>query len=257
MNNLLGAPAYSDFQIRAKYFDNQSKWVMNENINYIPYKYFSYKENLGDVLDAGGGTGFLSYYLTKKIPASSITIVDASMNMLQRAKQRIPHAIIINSSIESYCNINSQVFDTILARQIFHYVDDVDKVIVMLKEKLKDSGLLYVGQFVVPDIDSDRWHEEFIKKISKNRKRSFTIDHFLNLFTKNGMCINKLEIVDYEEDIRSFYKRRTNDIFSYKELLEASKRSLNDNVIKNLKIRITDENLFFTVQFCHLILSKK
>lgn len=245
-----------DFQKRAKYFDSQSKWVTNEKINYIAYKYLSCNRNLGNVLDAGGGTGFLSYYLSGKINTSSITILDSSANMLEKAKERIPQATIINNSIESYCNNNLLKFDTILARQIFHYVDDVNIVISLLKEKLKEDGLMYIGQFVVPDPDSDKWHEDFIKKISKNRKRSFTLNSFLDFFIQNGFYINKIETIDYEENVKNFYQRRINNNISYEELLEVSKETLNKNIINNLMIKTTADNIFFTVQFCNLLLSK-
>lgn len=245
-----------DFQKRAEYFDNQSRWVMDEKINYIPYKYLSYKSSLGSLLDAGGGTGFLSYYLSNKIDTSSITIVDSSINMLKKAKERMPQAKIIDTSIESYCNTNFQTFDTILARQIFHYVDDVNTIITLLKEKLKKNGVIYVGQFVVSDTYSNKWHEDFIKKISKSRKRSFILKDFLDLFSQNGFCINKIETVDYEENIKNFYQRRTNFDISYETLLESSKEALNTNVINNLMIKTTNDNIFFTIQFCNILLSK-
>lgn len=238
-----------DFQKRAKYFDNKSKWVMDYSINYTAYKYLSCKNSLGDVLDAGGGTGFLSYYLSNKIALSSMTIVDSSDNMLKKAKERLPQATIINSSIEMYCRKNSREFDTILARQIFHYVDDVNTVIDLLKERLKQDGLLYIGQFVVPDAASDEWHENFIKNISKNRKRSFILKNFLDLFSKNGFCINKIETIDYEENVKNFYQRRINCDISYETLLENAKETLDNSVINNLMIRTTSDNIFLQCNF--------
>lgn len=255
MNNLENVSSLIDFQQRANSFDDSSKWVKSDIINSIPYQYLSCRNTLGDLLDAGGGTGFLPYYLSRRMSASSITIIDSSENMLQKAKERLPQAIIINKSIERYCSQSVQKFDTILARQIFHYVEDVDKIILLLKEKLRIGGLLYVGQFVVPDKESDNWHDEFIKKISPNRKRSFIFKNFTDLFLQQGLKIVECKTTDYEENIQSFYKRRINNI-SYDFLLQSSKESLNNNIVKSLSIRTDENNLYFTVQFCHLLLAK-
>lgn len=257
MNNFEELYSFNDFQIRAKNYEFQSKWVTDNKINSVPYDFLKNKNNLGNILDVGSGTGFLLQYLSDRIPYSSITIVDLSANMLEKAKERIPQAIAIDSSIEGFCNNNIQKFETIIARQILHYVDDIDRIISLLKEKISDDGVIYIGQFVVPDPDSDKWHEDFIKKISKSRKRSFTYDDFLTMFLQNGFEIIKVEMNDYEENIQKFYKRKVNSDISYAELLKESKQTLNDNIIEKLKIRTSNNNLFFTVQFCHLFLTIK
>ena len=212
---------------------------------------------MGNTLDAGGGTGYLSSYLLKKIPASSITIVDASQNMLAIARERIPDAKLINKSIESFCLTNTLKFDTIIARQIFHYVDDVDIVLNLLKEQLSNHGLFYVGQFVVCDDEADIWHKNLIQKISTNRKRSFTLNGFQNIFESNGFRILECCTEDYEENIRDFYTRRTNEDLQYNVLLKSTTNSLNSKISKKMHIKLQDNNLFFTVQFCHLLLEQK
>lgn len=257
MNDFENISSFKDFQIRAKNYELQSKWITDNKINSVPYIFLKKKNNLGNILDAGGGTGFLSQYLSDRIPYTSITIIDSSTNMLKKAKKRIPHAMTINSSIESYCNSNIQQFETIIARQILHYVDDVNVIISLLKEKISNDGIIYIGQFVVPDKESDKWHENFIKKISKNRKRSFVYNDFLDIFLQNGFEIVKVETNDYEENVQNFYKRKINSNISFEELLIESKETLSDKIIKKLKIRTVDNNLFFTVQFCHLFLSIK
>lgn len=251
------ATATQDFQKRAMSYEDNSRWVKDDIINYIPYKFLCHKRTLGNLLDAGGGTGYLPYYLTSKIPAESISVIDASINMLQKAKVRLPQARMINASIESYCSKYDEKFDTILARQIFHYVDDVNAIILLLKEKLKENGVMYVGQFVVCDEEADRWHSELIKKISQNRKRSFIFKNFLDLFEDNGFSVIKCDTTNYEENIKDFYSRKTNEDISYDMLLRSTEVLLNERIIKNLSVRMTENNLFFTVQFCHLLLKKR
>lgn len=245
-----------DFQQRACTFENYSRWVTSESINDTPYHFLSQRSTMGDILDAGGGTGYLSSFLLERISATSLTIVDASENMLMIAKKRIPNANIFNTSIESFCLENDKKFDTIIARQIFHYVDDVDVVLKLLREKLNTNGLFYVGQFVVSDDNSNAWHENLIQQISKSRKRSFTLNCFRNTFESNGFRILECSTEDYEENIKDFYLRKTNDKLQYSTLLKNATESLNKTIYKKMCIKLIDNNLFFTVQFCHLLLEK-
>ena len=199
----------------------------------------------------------MSNYLCRQLRHNSITVIDLSSSMLDIARLRMPDAIIINESIERFYENNETKYDTILARQIFHYVDDVDNIVGILHKMLNKNGILYVGQFVVSDNDSNLWHESFIKKISVNRKRSFIDKEFISLFTNEGFEVVKTEYTPYEENIKSFYNRSTNLGINYGELYDYSVSSLKESVKNDLLIRITDDNLFFTVKFLHLFLTIK
>lgn len=252
-----GSKAANDFQKRAGSFENKSRWVTDPDINAVPYTYLLRKQSLGDMLDAGGGTGYLSWFLAEKIPANSITIVDASRNMLEIAARKLPGVKLVNSSIESFCIGNEKKFDTIIARQIFHYVDDAKEVVCFLKDQLALNGMLYVGQFVVPDRASDEWHMNLIRRISHNRKRSFTLSEFKKLFEENGLEILECSTNDYEENVKDFYSRRTNGELEYDSLLSNARASVNSQVSEKLRIRNERDNLYFTVWFCHLLLVHK
>lgn len=246
----------NDFEKRAGRYETDSLWITSEAINKVPLSFFINLDSLGDLIDVGGGTGYLTQYLSSHIGYKSLTVLDLSPAMLNIAKKRLPDASIICDSIEHFKELNNSQYDTIVARQILHYVDDVKKTIKTLKTAMKENGLLYIGQFVVPGVLSDYWHASFIKKISVNRKRSFIQDDFLSLFVDEGLKIQKTIYTPYEENIKSFYKRKTNQDLNYHELYSYAVGSLNEDVKKELLIKITDDNLFFTVQFCHLLLSK-
>jgi len=139
---------------------------------------------------------------------------------------------------------------------ILHYVDNVETTISLLKGKLKNDGLMYVGQIVVPDKKSEIWHDKLIQSISNNRKRSFVCEEFVELFKNNGFIVNKYVTTDYEENIKNFFRRRNNDNISYEQLLNQMNEALNNDVTDIMKVKVTQDNLFFTVKFCHLLLSK-
>lgn len=246
----------SDFQRRANNFEEGSKWVTDKIINSIPFGFLSFRKELGDILDAGGGTGYLPYYLIKKMPATSVTIVDSSINMLQKARERLPEAVILNETIEAYCSAKNKKFDTILARQIFHYVDDVSLIIMLLKDKLKNDGILYVGQFVVPDNQTSIWNDLLMKGISSNRKRSLVINDFIDLFIKNGFRVLEHCTTNYQENLKDFYKRRTINDYSYEMLLKRMTKIVDKNIKEKMEVKLIDDNMFFNYQFCHLALVK-
>ena len=247
----------SDFQKRANNFEERSQWVTDKIINNIPFEFLSFRKDLGDIFDAGGGTGYLSYYLISKMPATSVTIVDASINMLQKARERLPEAVTVNGTIESYCRMNNRKFDTILARQIFHYVDNTNLIIRLLRDKLKDNGILYVGQFVVHDEETSVWNNLLMKEISKSRRRSFIINDFIDLFLQNGFKVLEFCTTNYQDNLKDFYKRRTNNECSYEILLKNMTEAVNENIKKKMDLKLIDDNMFFSYQFCHLALVKE
>lgn len=116
--------------------------------------------------------------------------------------------------------------------------------------------MFYVGQFVVCDDAADAWHADLIQKISKNRKRSFTLAGFQNTFDAHKFRILECCTEDYEESIKDFYMRKTNDDLQYDKFFEITKKSLNKDISNKMHVRLMDNNLFFTVQFCHLLLEK-
>jgi cytidyltransferase-like protein len=250
-----------DFQERAKNFEQNSKWVIDKRINSVPQKFLSEKNNMGNLLDAGGGTGYLSYFLSKTIDCKSISLVDISKNMLDIAieretKEKKYKIKIFNSSIECFCNMIDEKFDTILIRQVLHYVDSVDNVISLLKSVLNDNGVIYVGQILVDDEKCREWHNELTQSISKNRRRTFLYDEFLEIFCKNGFEIINSELTDYEDTFDSFYKRRIYDDVTFDELKNKMETLVSNDILEKMSIRITDDNIYFTVKFCHLLLKK-
>ena len=94
-------------------------------------------------------------------------------------------------------------------------------------------------------------------KISKNRKRSFTFDGFQKAFESNGFRIIECCTEDYEENIKDFYTRRTNEELEYNNFYKSVKNSLNENITEKMHIKVMDNNIFFTVQFCHLLLERR
>lgn len=245
-----------DFQIRAKRFENDSFWVKNNEVNSVPLTFLSPSETLGDLLDAGGGTGYLSYFLSTKFNCESISLVDSSSSMLEKAREKNFQVKTFNSSIEEFCEKTNMRFKTVLIRQVLHYVDDVDKVILALKSVLNENGVIYAGQILMENEDCGEWHDTLIKEISANRRRTFLIENFNEIFIRNGLEIVKKEITVLSENLNDFYKRRVSDN-NFDCIKERMKNITTENVIEKMNIKITNDNIYFNVKFGHLLLKAK
>lgn len=250
--------AQNDFQTRAHSFESHSSWVTDRATNDVPREFFQ-QRNIGNLLDAGGGTGYLSWYLYQNLMNrfKTITLVDISHNMLDEAKRKKNYPVEThNSSIETFCQMTTHKFDTILIRQVLHYVDDVDTVIKLLKSKLSDNGYIYVGQILVEDNESKDWHDELMKGISKNRRRTFVYDEFISYFEKNGFEVVETKLTNFEESFANLYERRVRAQIS-PDLLKSKMESLATNTLREkLLLKFEGNNLYFTVKFCHLLLQK-
>ena len=257
MNYNQNGSVISDFQKRAKNYENQSRFVADEDVISIPLKYLLSKKTVGNLLDAGGGTGYLSHFLSKHIEFDAIYLVDICDDMLKEAERKNYGAKIFNSSIESFCKEVKIEFDTILIRQVLHYVEDVNKIFSLLKSVLKTNGLIYVGQYLKTDNDCRDWHYELAKEISKNRFRTMLYSELLEYLYHNGLEVIQNDTTEIEGNLAHFYEKRIDNNLSFKELMNKMIALTSESIKDKMKIRITDNNIFFTVKFYHFLLKKK
>ena len=239
---------FNDFQLRAKSYEKLSRWITNDEINTTAAKLVG---KCSDLIDVGCGTGYLSYFLNDIHPIPSVTLLDLSPNMLEIAKERMPGAIVVNDTLENYALKSSKRYETVIMRQVLHYVDDPVIAMLSVKRLLDSHGKVYIGQFTVKDEASNNWHERLIKLISVNKKRSFTLHKLCDLCSAFRIC--RIESTDYEENLKDYYARRTS-CNSYDLIYNELVSSLNNEIKNNCKVRIEDNNLYFTVQFTHLLL---
>lgn len=178
--------------------------------------------------------------------------------MLDIAKKKKDYPIKIHTtSIETFCQMTTHQFDVILIRQVLHYVENVENVIKNLKDVLRDGGVLYVGQILVIDEETQKWHESIMKDISKNRRRTFVLNEFVNIFTQNGFEVISKNITDYEERYSDLFERRVS-IYEKnpKNLISNIKEITSDSLKEKMNVRFEDNDLYFKLKCCHLFLKK-
>lgn len=256
----LNDSAEIDFQKRAENFERHSRWVVDKNINNVPKNFFQ-QHNVGNLLDLGGGTGYLSWYLYQHLKSkiNEISLVDISRNMLDEAEKKKNYPVkTYNTSIETFCKMTPYKFDTILMRQVLHYVDDVEVIVKLLKNVLNENGIIYIGQILVDDSESKDWHNELMQDISSNRRRTFIYNDFINYFKESGFEIIEVQTSNYEENFTDLFERRIKESTDTTlESLKSKMETLAANTLKEkMSIKFEDNNLYFTVKFCHLFLRK-
>ena len=257
MNYYQSGSVISDFRKRAKDYEKKSRFTADEDILNIPLKYLLSKKTAGNLLDAGGGTGYLSHFLSKHIEFESVYLVDISDDMLKEAERKNYGAKIFNSSIESFCEETKEKFDTILIRQVLHYVEDVNKIFSLLRSVLKNDGLIYVGQYLRTDNDCREWHYELAKEISKNRRRTMLYKEFLEYVYQNGLEVIQNDTTEIERSLTDFYENRIDNNLSFKKLMNKMIALTSKGIKDKMRIRITDSNIYYSAQFYHFFLKKK
>lgn len=91
-----------------------------------------------DVLDLGCGTGLLAPLLRPL--ARTLTGVDLSANMLQRAAHRRVYDHLVQSELTEFLNTKKDSFDLAVAADVFVYVGDLTGVFARLREALRTGG---------------------------------------------------------------------------------------------------------------------
>lgn len=90
------------------------------------------------ILDLGCGTGTLTDQLSSR--AGSVVGVDASPEMIDRAKQRFPHlAFMVGDALNLPF---AHQFDIVFSNAVFHWIPDHDRLLKSIHRALKVHGRL-------------------------------------------------------------------------------------------------------------------
>ncbi len=125
--------------------------------------------SLGAVLDIGCGTGALLLRLTTECPDAPLTGVDASPEMLDIARSRLPPTVELHQSWAEGLPFGDLTFDTVISCNMFHYIRNPE---VALREMLR--VLRPQGTLIITD-----WCDDYIVcKICDLYLRLFDPSHF-------------------------------------------------------------------------------
>jgi len=92
-----------------------------------------------DIVDLGCGTGLMGNLLCPL--AKSLTGVDLSENMLQKARQRQIYDRLVCGELTAFLQTHDQSFDLAVATDVFIYVGDLAPVFPAVRRALRARGL--------------------------------------------------------------------------------------------------------------------
>ena len=98
------------------------------------------------ILDIGIGTGYLTHRLKFQYPDLQIHGLDLALGMLNKAKQRIPEAMLIQADAKDL-PFKGRTFDTVISNLAYQWVSDLSQALRQVKRVLKNRGRFYFTVF--------------------------------------------------------------------------------------------------------------
>ena len=235
----------ADFDRRAGDYETQSFWASDSYVASQALDLLRARK-IGDLLDIGGGSGLLAARIIETMDYSSATVLDPSPKMLTNVRPEIK--TVCARFEDSLFEKNS--FDTILLRQVLHYVEDPTDVIQRATELLRENGKIYIGQIVAPDPSSAAWLKSVGLKLSPNRRRVWTIEELITFMLSLGLTLLEAKLHGFVDNVRDWAHRGVIELDIHRFLLE-SRSSLPDEVAGLLRIEPEDPNLQFETYWFH------
>lgn len=151
-----------------------------------------------DVLDLGCGTGLMGAALEPR--PERLIGVDLSSLMLEEAAQKSIYTELHSGEIHHWLSQSSEMFDMILAADVFSYIGALSEVISGCADRLRAGGIL--GFTVEASEDDREWY------MRQSRRYAHSQDYITTLLSAAGFAVNTLHADSLRRD-------RGRDIMGY------------------------------------------
>lgn len=133
-----------------------------------------------NILDLGCGDGIITKYIYEKAPDNNFYLVDASDEMLNKAKRNLGNSNISfrHLTFENYCQLQSEdcKYDLVLSANAIHHLDFIQKTALFthIYKELKPGGLFLNIDPVHPssahseEIQFEMWRNWMNETLEKN-----------------------------------------------------------------------------------------
>ncbi len=150
------------------------------------------------LLDFGGGTGLLSFFLHDCF--DSITIADSSNEMLKIAEEKIQASGITNINttlIREHLGEITQRYSAIITLMTLHHIEDIDGFLKSAAALLENNGTLFIADLYNEDgsfhqhVEGYSGHNGFTKKNLSTRLnhagfKVVQLDNYFEITKKNS-----------------------------------------------------------------------
>jgi predicted TPR repeat methyltransferase len=142
-----------------------------------------------DILDMGCGTGLMGEHLRPL--ARTLTGVDLSPKMLEKARRRGVYETLIADDLVKYVSGQRQAYDLVVAADVFIYIGDLSAVFMAVRTALKDGGLF---GFSVEEAETDN----FVLK--QTLRYGHSVGYLRALAEQNGFVVQLFEPTVIRQD---------------------------------------------------------
>lgn len=98
----------------------------------------------GGILDVGCGTGPLLNRIVNRFPDSAVSGVDASPEMLELAKTRLPDCVALKTGWAEELPFEDESFDTVVSCNMFHFIRQPEAALNEMLRVLRPAGALVI-----------------------------------------------------------------------------------------------------------------
>ena len=182
-------------------YDQGVDYIVGKEIQNVFNRKLSEEHDLGEVIELGCGTG----YFTKTIAKNALHVLatDLSDEMLKEARTRLKR--IQNIAIQKVDCENipfpQQIFDTVVAINVLHFIENPDECLKESFRILKDGGLLLLADYTGYGMN---WSNKiklifrFLKKCGKPPRyvqANLSPDDFNSLAVNTGFRVEKILLI--------------------------------------------------------------
>ena len=166
------------------------------------------------ILDLGCGEGQYGKMLLEQ-GAKAYSGIDGSKNMTDLAAQHLKgmNAQVQQINLEAF-EFPSQSFDIVLARLVFHYIEDLRPIFKRIYQSLKEDGCL-VFSVEHPIITSS------YRQVHRGvRKESWIVDHYFNTGERDEPWWG-INVITYHRTIEDYFYLAKNTGFNIEAIKES------------------------------------
>lgn len=136
-----------------KYFDRHSRTGLNRE-GYWRHDYKAtvailLEHGVGKHIDIGCGNGAFLAYLGKKAPRVSLHGLDYSPQMVQRSRERLPSAVIVEGDAERM-PLADAAFDGVSCHMSIHHYPHPEQALLEMHRILGKGGLVLINDLTGP-----------------------------------------------------------------------------------------------------------
>lgn len=137
----------------------------------------------GRALDVGTGTGKILQAINAKYPECECWGIDNSEEMLSGIVDKGKY-IIKNLNADNLSGINTDYYDLVTARMVFHHIENSEKAMSEVRRILKPGGVFIVCEGNPPSIRAIDWYTQMFSY--KEERKTLTEIDLINMLINAG-----------------------------------------------------------------------